>query len=194
MSDDFNDSDDNYLDVPAKTVNGSLDGVAGNMMEYRKELIKGYHGGSTSLPEKIDKNGKNTNEDMVLALVSELISETDHLLGNELLAGEFGNLRDASVISTKRADVLEKAIKAVQTKLVFDKDYGFDVKSPAMRQIFKFFLGKVKQVFGTLGYDDEASDTFFRTFLTAMDSWEKELQQELEEMTVLEVKRDEDNG
>lgn len=158
---------------------------ASNMMEHRNELIKKYHGGAESLIARITKEGKNNSEMMVLALVDELIRETDHLMGNELLASEQGDIRDSSVISAKRADVLEKAIKAVQTKQAFDKDNGLDINSPIVQIIFRFFMKKVKESFLLLGYSDEASDVFFQTLGSSLDNWRKELQQEIDDMQIL---------
>jgi len=156
-----------------------------NMMEMRGNLVRDYHRGSQCLAERLQAEGKNNMEQMVMALVDEVIKETDSLLGNELLATHEGNLRDASVISYKRAEVLEKAIKAVQTKQAFDKEHGVDVEAPAMRTVFRFFMKKVKYVFAQLGYDDEASDTFFRSLGEAMEGWKKELKEDLNELNTL---------
>jgi len=158
---------------------------ATNMREHRANLVRDYHHGASSLAEKLRLQGRDNSEAMVMAIVAEIIQETDHLLGNELVATEDGELRDASVISTKRAEVLDRALKAVQTKLVFDRDHGIDVESPAMRVIFKFFMSKVRHVFKLLKYSDEASDTFFRTFASVMDAWEGELKTELQGSSVL---------
>lgn len=156
-----------------------------NMMEYRKELIKKYHGGAVSLIEKLTEQGKNNSEMMVLALVDELIQETDHLMGNELIASEQGDIRDSSVISAKRADVLEKAIKAVQTKQEFDKENGIDINSPIIQIIFRYFMKKVKTSFELLGYSVEASDVFFQNLSIGLKEWEKELQNEIDDLNVI---------
>jgi len=198
MEDEFDqaDQDSGATQVPAKVVDaGGNGGNGGNgvglaahpttMMEHRAELIKQYHGGSEGLADKLGKQGKNNMESLILALVDEIIKEGDHLLGNELLAGEQGALRDSSVISAKRAEVLEKAIKAAQTKMAFDREHGIDVDSPAMRVVFKFFMKKVKETFAYLQYTDEVADTFFRTLRDSMNVWDKELKAEIEDMEVL---------
>lgn len=192
--DEFNNDFNNEFDVDSNsslvTYDNNSIGVysASNMLEHRSELIKEYHEGNLSLSEKLTNQGRNNPGDMVMALVDEMISETDHLLGNELLAGEQDNIRDASIISAKRADVIQMAIKAVQTKQIFDNQHGIDVKSPAMRVVFRFFMKKVKFVFDKLGYEDEASDIFFRTLSDVLENWEKELQAELDDVNSLTVR------
>ena len=156
-----------------------------DMMELRDNLIREYHKGASTLAGRLDSQGKNNLDEIVLALVDEIIKETDNLLGNELISAKGGNLRDASVISYKRSEVLEKAIKAVQAKQIFEKEHGVDINSPSMMVVFKYFMNKVKSVFVTLGYEDEASDTFFRILGDDLTDWKKQLKEELSEINSL---------
>lgn len=159
-------------------------GPPGPRIEKRKKkLLEKYHDGSGSLKERLNKVGVNSIEDLVMNLVNEVIQETDNLLGNELVIADDGDLRNASVISFKRAEVLEKAIKAIQTKQMFDKGSKIDASSPSMRVIFKYFMAKVKYVFEKLKYPEEASDTFFRFLADGMEGWQKELQDEIDSET-----------
>jgi hypothetical protein len=147
----------------------------------KKHLLQEYHDGFSNLRDKLKQGGYTSIEDLVMALVDEVIRETDHLLGNELVMEEQGNLGDASVVSFKRAEVIEKAIKAIRTKQLYEKEGRIDANSPSMRVVFKYFMGKVKYVFEKLQYPEEASDTFFRFLAEAMDGWQKELQEEIDE-------------
>lgn len=162
-----------------------LPAVPSNMLEQREYLVKKYYDGKDGLAEKLEIEGRNNIEMMVMALVDEVIKETDNLLGNGLLAIEQGDLSSASVISAKRAEVLEKAIKAVQTKQIFDKECGIDVESPSMRVVFRFFMTKVKITFDKLGFGTEASDAFFRELSEQMKNWQKELKIEIDELNTL---------
>jgi len=153
-----------------------------DVMSYRAQLLERYHAGVSSLVERLRKNGKEDMESLVVALIDEVVQETDHLLGNELVATQNGELRDASVISYKRAEVLEKAIKAVQAKQEFEKQSGIDVDSPAMMIIFRFFMGKSKETFDKMGVGQEVTDLFFRTFGDTMEFWKKELREHFEEL------------
>lgn len=152
-----------------------------DMMEFRQQLIEMYHRGSRSLVERLNKEDRNNPRSLVMALVGELVTETDNLLGNQMIATQHGSLRDASVMSSKRAEVLEKAIKAVQNKQQFEKDHGFNVDHPAMQCVWRYFMEKAHAVLRAMRVDAEANDTFFRMLVEQMKEWKKELQQKIEE-------------
>ena len=150
--------------------------------EYRLQLVKKYHGGAESLVQRLQDSGTTDNESLMLALIDELVRETDNLLGNQLIATENGNVRDSSVISFKRLEGLEKAIKAVQSKQLLEKDSGIDVNSPSMVVIFTYFMGKVKEVFKKMELSDEQGDIFFQMLGEETENWKREIREEFEAM------------
>jgi hypothetical protein len=156
--------------------------IPGGTAEYREQLIKNYHGGSATLIERLRNEGLADNESLLIALIEEVVKETDNLLGNELIAIENGSVRDASIISAKRAEILEKAIKAVQSKQAFEKESGIDVDSPSMVVIFKYFMRKCSDVFESTGVPSEQRDLFFQTLGEKTENWKKELREEFEVM------------
>jgi len=151
-----------------------------SVVDYRNKLVEEYHGGSSSLIERIRKGGNDDADSILVALIDEVIKETDHLLGNELVATESGDLRDASVISFKRAEVIEKAIRAVQAKQKYEKESGIDIDSPSMIVIFKFFMTRVKETFDEISLPREQNDMFFNAFGVTMENWKKDLKEEFE--------------
>jgi hypothetical protein len=153
-----------------------------DVVAFRNKLVAQYHKGAPSLVKRLQSVGRADAEALLVALIDEVIGETDHLLGNELVSTHNGELRDASVISFKRAEVLEKAIKAVQAKQEFERDSGFDIDSPAMMVIFRFFMAKCKDSFDKMGVREEVPDLFFRTLGELMDEWKKELRENFEEL------------
>jgi len=161
------------LVVSTQSSKGELQ--ARNAVEYRDQLIARYHKGAKGLVDKLRASGRGDAEALLLSLINEVIQETDHLLGNELVATENGELRDASVISFKRAEVLEKAIKAVQTKQQFEKEQGLDLDSPAMMVVFRYFMSKVKTALVQVNAPDDMSDLFFKTLSSAMAEWKRDL-------------------
>jgi len=180
MSDDFEDSGVGVAVAPpiSKGQAGTVAKRNGSsIVQYRQGLVEDYHKGAPSLVEKLKLAGREDVEGLIVALIDEVIKETDHLLGNELVATEEGNLRDASVISTKRAEVLEKAIKAVQAKQEFERDSGIDIDSPSMVVIIRFMMEKCKEAFGLMHMGDEVSDLFYRTIGEVMENWKKELRE-----------------
>ena len=146
-----------------------------DIVEYREQLVEQYHKGAPSLTQRLREAGREDSESLVVALIDEVIKETDHLLGNELVATNNGELRDASIISFKRAEVLEKAIRAVQQKQDKERTGGVDVDHPAMMTVIRFFMSKASDAFDRMGVQGELRDLFFRTFGDIMDNWKREL-------------------
>jgi hypothetical protein len=165
-----------------KSYNSNL--MTSDVMEYREKLLERYHKGASSLVERLKNAGKDDMESLLVSLIDEMVKETDHLLGNELVATVNGELRDASVISFKRAEVLEKAIKSVQAKHEAEKVEGLDIDSPEMMTVFRFFMLKSNEAFERMGVGKEVSDLFFRTFGGMMDNWKRELREHFEKTRV----------
>jgi len=168
--------------VPADSAVPAKAGMPSNIVEYRDQLVEKYHKGCPTLVEKLRKAGKEDSESLVVALLDEVIKETDHLLGNELVATQNGELRDASIISFKRAEVLEKAIRTVQQKQDKERTGGIDVDHPAMMTVIRFFMAKAADSFDRMGVGDEVKDLFFRTLGDAMDNWKRDLREKFEEL------------
>lgn len=155
-----------------------------SVKEYRDQLVKDYHCGSESLIERLLDEDKSDTESLLTALIHEVIRETDHLLGNELIATQNGDHRDSSVISYKRVEAMEKAIKAVSAKRALERESGIDIDSPSMMVIFRFFMTKVNDTFVKMNIDDEMKDIFFATFGAETESWKKELKGKFKELRV----------
>jgi hypothetical protein len=166
------------MEVPSSNITSHPNGVT----NYRDKLVRQYHDGSSSLLDRLRSSGQDDAQALLSALIQEVIRETDHLLGNQLVATENNDLRDASVISFKRAEVLEKAIKAVSSKNQMEKESGIDVDSPSMAVVFKFFMSKTKAVFDSMGMAEEQSDLFFTQLGEFMKHWKRELREEFEAM------------
>jgi hypothetical protein len=185
MSSDVLNAEAELGNIPSAVIphrNGNGSSVPANVLEHRDILVKEYYGGSGGLLECLKEAGNTDAESLLVALLDEVIKESDHLLGNQLVAAGDGELQIASVISFKRAEVLEKAIKAVQSKQAFEKDSGFDLNSPSVMVLYRFFMKKVHEVFGAIGVRAEQKDLFFQRLGEAMEDWQKELRNDYEEL------------
>jgi len=161
--------------VPAVTVDVSKED---SLNAFKDSLVEGYFDGKNGLSEKLESAGKIDIESLMMALIDEMVAESDSLLGSRLVASNDGDLQAATVISYKRAQVLEKIVKSAHAKQQFERDTGVDLDSPSMMVVFRFFMGKVKAVFDQTGMTMEQSDVFFRTLGEEMEDWKKELQEE----------------
>ena len=161
------------LDIPS----GAVD-----IMSYRSSLVKDYYGGSKGILERLADDGKDDTENLLQTLIIEVIKETDHLLGNQLVAAANGDLRDSSVISYKRTEALEKAVKAISAKRAMEKESGIDLDSPSMQIIFRFFMSKANDSLVKMNVADEMKDIFFATIGEEMETWKMELKEKFKEM------------
>jgi len=153
-----------------------------NIIEYRNKLVQEYHRGAVGIIERLRGSGKGGDwEAIALTLLEEIVRETDHLLGNELVSAHNGDLRDSSIISFKRAEVLEKAFRQIQARLEAERIGGLDVDSPAMNTIFTFFMSKAKETFNRMNVGTEISDLFFSTYGEVTENWKKELRDQYQE-------------
>ncbi len=169
--DEFVEADNEAAVLAPETL---LPAPVSNVVEFRKQLIRSHHK-ADGLVAKLRGQGRADAEALVISLIDELVGETDNLLGNELVATHNGELRDASIISHKRSEVLEKAIKAVQAKRAYEREGGLDLDSPEMMTVFRYFMTKVNETFQLIGVAEEQSDIFFENFSKMTDEWKKDI-------------------
>ena len=160
----------------------SVPATSTSNMDYRDTLVREYHKGEKSLVERLEAQGRTDSEALLTALIHEVLRETDHLLGNELIATQNGDHRDSSVISYKRVEAIEKAIKAVTAKNALEKESGINVDSPNMMVIFQFFMSKTNVTLVKMNVADEMKDIFFSTIGDEMESWKKELKEKFKQL------------
>jgi len=173
------------LHLPSYDLNSSVstsDGVPADMVERRNQMMQKHYGGHSGLIEKLKYLGTNELKHIVLALCEEILQESDHLAGNSLIALEEGNLAASSAISAKRAEVIEKAMKALQTKEMFERERGIDVESPSMEVVFTYFLEKCKNALDETGIDQHVQFLFVKSLTYLMENWKKELKTALEQI------------
>lgn len=171
---DEKDNGQNNSDLPAENK---------DWINERQKMVSSYFKGSQGLLHHLKNQNKDKPTSLILALVEEIVHETDNLLGAERLSAQKGDFKNSSVASFKRVEALEKATKAVQTHLQFQKENSIDLDSPYVEIIFNYFMRKTREAFKLSGYKNEASDVFFKMLSRGFSNWKKELQQEIDDMT-----------
>ena len=152
------------------------------MSEVRQQMIADYFGGNSSFIANLVAVGKTTPEEFMNALIVEIIKEADVLKGNELIATQDGDLKSSSVISTKRSEVLERAIKAISKKREADSQNRIDLDSPMMKIVLQLFVEKIIEVFAVMNLSDEEKDVFLRLFPERMKTWREEVRHKMEDL------------
>lgn len=150
-------------------------------LSYHEKGIRTHYNGE-SLTELIDDD-EISSEILIKSLLKELTREIDNLAGNRVVAQENGELEKATIISAKRTEMVDRAIKAIMAKKEFEATTSIDVESPSMRVVFQYFLEKCQESFAKSGMNSEISDTFFRNFNDICGStWKKELKRRIAEI------------
>lgn len=149
-------------------------------VEYKRRKIKEFYDGQ-SLGERLASK-ELTLEDILDSLVAEYIREIDNLAGNIIMADDIGNIEASSVISAKRADIVDKMMKAFMARKEFDAQSSIDVNSPSMKIIWRFFMMKCQESFAKSGFSTEISNIFFQNLTEVMGDWRKELKRQIAEI------------
>jgi len=149
-------------------------------LAFRDQKIRDHYKGDT-LTELINSDDLSV-EDLMRALLSEILREADNLAGNRVIADENGNIESSTVISAKRVEIVEKALKAIMSKKEFEAQNSIDVESPSMKIVFRYFLEKCQESFDKAGMSADISDTFFRCFNDVSTLWKKELKKRIAEI------------
>ena len=147
----------------------------------RDGKIAAAYKGSSSVCSRME-NPDSSVEEIMQALLYEFAREIDKLAGNERLAIDNGEIEKATVISVKRAEIIDKMVKAFMSKKEFDSSTSIDVESPSMRVIFRFFLEKCQESFEKSGMSAEVSNLFFRNLTDVTTNWKKDLKRRIVEM------------
>ncbi|MCK9154677.1 MAG: hypothetical protein M0P12_01035 [Paludibacteraceae bacterium] len=172
--------DENIDRQEITVLNSELPATTKDKLSYKNKKIREFYNGQT-LTEKLASKDM-TLEDILDSLVSEYVREIDNLAGNIAMADEIGNIESSSVISTKRAEIVDKMLKAFMARKEFDAQSSIDVNSPSMKIIWRFFMMKCQESFAKSGFSIEISNIFFQNLTEVMGDWRKELKRQIAEI------------
>lgn len=155
-----------------------------NFLQIREKLVEEYHKNAKSLFEKISsKPNGNSVEGIISTALEELIHETDNLLGNELSLLNDGSVRDASVVSVKRSDVLETLSRvAVKKQEIMANAGKVDLNSPVFQVFQAICFENLIGVMEDLKLDNETRQLLVAKWGERMESWDKELKSRVEDL------------
>ncbi len=156
----------------------------GPQMVLRNDKIAIHYGGKkNSLTSKVGE-GAFSGEELLRDLVKEYLREVDNLAGSQVIATENGDIHSSTIISSKRTEIIDRAIKAIMHKKEFEAQNSIDVESPSMFIVFRYFLEKCTQAFADAGFSKDVSNPFFHSFDAVTKDWKKELKKQIAELKV----------
>jgi hypothetical protein len=148
----------------------------------RDDKISSHYGGVDKTLANRANSGDFSGEELLRLLVTELFREVDNLAGAQVMATENSDLQASTIISTKRTEIIDRAIKAIMHKKEFEAQNSIDVESPSMFIIFKFFLEKCSESFNLAVLNDDTKNPFFHAFNEVTKEWKKELKKRIAEI------------
>jgi len=149
------------------------------LMEEKHRLLVKHHGGSESLANRV-RTGEISPEEAMNAIIVDLLGETDSLKGSELLFAQEGNLRDATTVTVKRVEALEKVAKTLHRRHLMMHEEIINLDSPYVRLIVSWFLRKINDCLRDLNYPQEAVDVFFGKLQLLTDNWKRDVKREMQ--------------
>lgn len=156
-----------------------------DLFEERNNLVK-KHSPSGTLIERLSREDINA-EDAFTELIKELAESIEVLKGNELLFTSSGNLRDASVLTFKRVESIEKMLVAIQNKHKLIREETINLDSPYIRVLITYFFDKLDESCEKSGLDAESKNVLLNTFSVACQKWKKEVKTKILSMREKEL-------
>ena len=154
-----------------------------DILTERTGLVKKYYGDNPSFFDKLKKtrsSGENVDE-LVGIIIEEIAKESDNLLGNSLIFTKDGNLHDASIISVKRADMLETLTKVLQRKReMFVGSSKIDYDSPVFKVFQIICFEKLTAILDAMSMDVEMKQIIVSRWVDSMKEWQKEIKTRIE--------------
>lgn len=148
----------------------------------RDDKISSHYGGSEKTLTHMANSGDFSGEELLRHLVTELFREVDNLAGAQVMATENSDLQTSTIISAKRTEIIDRAIKAIMHKKEFEAQNSIDVESPSMFIIFRYFIEKCREAFVLAGFNDNTTNPFFHAFNQVTPEWKKELKKRIAEL------------
>jgi hypothetical protein len=153
-----------------------------SQVKFRDEKIATHYGDEKKSLAKIVGNEPYNGEELLRLLVNELLREVDNLAGSQIIATENGDFQTATIISAKRTEIVDRAIKAIMHKKEFEAQTSIDIESPFVFVIFKYFIEKCKEAFTNAGFNNDTMNPFFYAFDDATREWKKDLKKRIVEL------------
>jgi hypothetical protein len=103
--------------------------------------------------------------------------------GNELIVLAEGDVRGATIISSKRVSAMEAAAKILHQKKIIDSEHSIDLDSPYIRKMMEYIFGKIQNTFSEMfpdKKDSDINDIFFSKIVENTKNWKKEVRKEFD--------------
>lgn len=151
------------------------------IFDDKEEMIREYYGGKSGIVEKMMENPDGSNLDSLLTCVmSELLKDSDDLLGNRIILTRQKNIQEANDVTTKRASLLSKVAEiSLKKQEINSKTQDVDLNSPAFFLFQQICFDKLKDTLLEMKMEDEKIQIVIMKWAEKMKTWDKMLTEKI---------------
>ncbi len=147
----------------------------------KAKLLKDYRAIHPSLIEGMDREGMSVDRLMSL-IISDLIESSEDLQGTSLFLESQGDLRNASAITIKRADLLKYIADVASKRKALQSMAGeVDLTSPAFMLFQKLCFDNLIKALEGLKLDMDMINSILVAWQDNMAKWDEDLKKMLDE-------------
>ena len=155
-----------------------VDGV--DYLDIRQKLVDSYRRKRGTLLARVaSSTGDNSVDSIITSVIAELAQETENLLGNEIMMMTAGQVDKASVVSVKRADVLDVLSKVAIRRKEAASSSAIDLNSPVFQMFQQLCFEKLTEAMGEMTFTPEERQLLVSKWMSKMNNWVKELRERL---------------
>lgn len=155
-----------------------VDGV--DYIDIRERLVDAYRRKRGTILSRVAvTTGDNSVDTIITAVIQELAQETENLLGNEIMMMTAGQVDKASVVSVKRADVLDVLSKVAIRRKEAASSSAVDLNSPAFQLFQSLCFEKLTESMEEMKISPEERQLLISKWSTKLQNWMKELRERL---------------
>ena len=182
--DDQNTFEPDILNEKSELV--SLDDENSSIIEMKGKLVKNYYKNEeNTLKRKIFECDGSSIEGAINSVLSEIVNESDDLLSNKLIFTRENRLHDATTVSVKRTEVLEKIANIISKKYdIIAKSNAIDLNSPVFQVFQQICVDKLKEALISLDIEDDLKQLIVIKWGDKMTDWEKELKSRVSNLNI----------
>lgn len=147
------------------------------MIQLKRQMLKEYRQSTPGLMDGVMESKTGYDMDSLFRnIIKDLINGTEDLMGTSLMLEAKGELKGASDVIIRRADLLKIISDIIgRQKELHQKAGEVDYNSPAFRLFQELCFKKLIESMQNLNIDDEMAGLILKEWQNSMSSWDRDL-------------------
>lgn len=155
-----------------------------SLRDIKQKLLADHRKYRKGILDRVERSNVGFNTDQLLNLIIEdMLNSTEDLQGSMLMMESEGNMKDASILTIKRADLLKLVAEIVSKKKELSQRSGeVDLNSPAFCIFQKLCFDKMVESLEEMKTDPEMLNLILTRWQGKMKNWGSELKKALKDL------------